>query len=128
MDFDRNAVFSSPQQEPVPGYPSYPGQGMPPPPLPPVPPGTSYGRCVAAALVWVGATLVLLFAKAGPPASGRAAGYVLGTLLLPCLATALVTWLFVRRKRPAFWLLVLASLPTFAITFLVFGAARLVNA
>ncbi|WP_367127959.1 hypothetical protein [Saccharothrix sp. HUAS TT1] len=140
MDFDRDAVFRTPEQEPVsaqpghpahaaqPGYPAQPGyQAYPDPqahqPVHPVQPvGTDYGRCVSASVIWIAATLALLVATAGLPASGRGLGEVVGRLILPSLLSAWITWLFVRRKRPHFGLLVLASLPSFIVSFFIFGA------
>lgn len=115
--------YGGPQQYPA-GHQPYPGPMMPQA-VPPARVGTTFGRCVLASLVWVGVVLVLLLALAGAPGSARAAGFVVGSMVLPLLCTAWITWLFFRRKAPVFGLLVLASLPTFVITFFVFGAARL---
>ena len=115
MEFDRNAAFPTSPQEPVPG----------PPPAPPAPVGTSFGRSLLASLVWVGVVLVVTIAIAGPPASGYGLGLVLGRLVLPCLVSAWLVRRFFGHRRLAFGWLVLASLPTFFVSFVVFGAILL---
>jgi hypothetical protein len=115
-----------PQAQPYPGQP-YPGPypGQPYPGQPFAQAKTSYGRCVLASLIWAAVVVVLVFATMGAPGESRALGYLFGTLLFPSLLAALITWLFFRRKQVAFWLLVLASLPSFGLLWLVLGAARL---
>ena len=124
MDFDRNAAFRSPEQDPGAGYPPHAGpQAYQPVPATPV--GTAFWRCVGASSIWVAVVLVVQFAVVRAPVSGEAVGYLLGSMLLPLFGTAWLTWLFFRRKRPAFWALVLGSLPAFLLSFVVFGAMRL---
>ena len=117
---------------PTPGYPTpgYPTPGYPAAQPPQATrPATTYGRCVLASLVWVGvvlvALLVALFAAEGPPGSGEAVGLVVGRMVLPCLVSAWLVHRFFRHKRMAFWLLALASLPTFVVSFVVLGAISL---
>lgn len=115
MEFDRNAAFPTTPQEPAP----------PPPPATPAPVGTSFGRCLLASLVWVGAVLIAAVAVEGPPASGYGVGMVIGRLILPCLVSAWLVRRFFGHKRWAFGWLVLASLPTFFVSFVVYGAILL---
>lgn len=69
--------------------------------------------------------LVAVVAIGGPPASGYGVGVVLGRLVLPCLVSAwLVRRFFGHRWLPFGWS-VSASLPTFFVGFVVFGAILL---
>ncbi|MFE9750721.1 hypothetical protein ACFYOT_37930 [Saccharothrix saharensis] len=181
MEFDRNAVFPSPQepgtqgshpnsaagQAPgavygphtgpqwTPGYPvgqmpdypvgqaplgyptgQVPGSGHPAAypagqapvwgyPAPPAPEGTSVLRALQASLVWAGVVLVVAFSLGGVSLSGYALGSILGRLLPISLVSGLLVRLFVKRKRIAFGWLVLASLPTFIVSFVFIGAILL---
>jgi hypothetical protein len=105
MELDRNAAFPTSPQDPA-----------------RAPSGTSFGRSLLASLVWVGAVLVAVVAIGGPPASGYGFGVVLGRLVLPCLVSAWLVRRFFGHRWLAFGWLVLASLPTFFVSFVVFGA------
>ncbi|MFD0204845.1 MULTISPECIES: hypothetical protein [Saccharothrix] len=102
-------------QAPVPGYPA----AYPPPPAPE---GTSVLRALQASLVWAGVAVVLVFTVGDVTLSGYGLGLALGRLLPISLVSGLLVRLFVKRKRLAFGWLVLASLPTFVISFVVIGA------
>ncbi|MFD1146439.1 hypothetical protein [Saccharothrix hoggarensis] len=117
--------YPGPQHQPYPvhQHPYYPG----PPPQPAPPARTSFGRCMLGALVWVGATVVLIVATAGAPSSGYAAGQVLGRMLFPWLLASFITWLFLRRRQAAFWLATLVALPSFTVLLFLFAAAQLAN-
>ncbi|MEU4745971.1 hypothetical protein AB0G02_36685 [Actinosynnema sp. NPDC023658] len=105
-------------QAPVGGYPvGYPA--------PPAPEGTSVLRALQASLVWAGVVLVVVFSLGGVPLSGYGLGTIVGRLLPISLASGLLVRLFVKRKRIAFGWLVLASLPTFIVSFVVIGALLL---
>ncbi|NUT49535.1 MAG: hypothetical protein HOV94_19840 [Saccharothrix sp.] len=121
MDFDRNAVFPTPREESTGPTPAHPGPQAPSRAV------TTYGRCVLASLVWVGVVLVTVFVVQGVPASasGVAIGLVLGRTVLPCLVSAWLIHRFFRHRGLAFWLLTLASLPTFFVSFVVFSAITL---
>jgi hypothetical protein len=80
-----------------------------------------------ATLVWVGTTLALIIATVGPPASGRTLGVVLGRMLFPWLLATLITWLFLRRRHPAFWITALAALPSFTILMIFFTGIHIAN-
>ncbi len=149
MEFDRNAVFPSSPQEPGaqeagPGYPAaqafahpvgtVPAPGCPaayppphgpaypaPPATLPVAEGTPVARALQASLVWAGVVMVLVFAVDDVSLSGHAFGTVLGRLLPISVFSGLLVRLFFKRKRVAFGWLVLASLPTFAVSFVVVG-------
>ncbi|MFB9907662.1 hypothetical protein [Allokutzneria oryzae] len=108
-----------------------PHQNLPPYPapdsMPPQPQGTtSFWQCLLAAMVWFGAMITLVSLTIELP-SAKAAGGLIGSMLAPWLLTALITWLFFRRHRPGFGILLLVSLPSFAVLALVFGALRIVG-
>jgi hypothetical protein len=63
--------------------------------------------------VWAGVNIVLVLAVAGPPPSGRAAGQLVGALIIPTLLAGLAVWAIARRRPWAFWLLVLLAAPFF---------------
>ncbi|PSL57190.1 hypothetical protein B0I31_102168 [Saccharothrix carnea] len=111
-------------QVPVPGYPAaYPA---PPAPVPaPAAPGTTVGRAFLASLVWAGVVLVVVFVVQGQALSGYALGYLVGRMLPISLISGLLVRAFFKRKRLAFGWLVLASLPTFVVSFVVIGAILL---
>lgn len=118
MEFDRNAAFPTSPQEPV-------RAPAPPAPARPTPSGTSFGRSLLASLVWVVAVLVAVVVLEGLPASEYGLGMVVGRLVVPCLVSAWLIRRFFGHKWLAFGWLVLASLPTFFVSFVVFGAILL---
>jgi hypothetical protein len=101
-------------QAPVAGYPA-----------PPVPEGTSVLRALQASLVWAGVVLVVVFSLGDVSLTGYGLGTIVGRLLPISLVSGLLVRLFVKRKRIAFGWLVLASLPTFIVSFVVIGAILL---
>lgn len=101
-------------QAPVAGYPA-----------PPTPEGTSVLRALQASLVWAGVVLVVVFSLDDVSLSGYGLGTIVGRLLPISLVSGLLLRLFVKRKRIAFGWLVLASLPTFVVSFVVIGAILL---
>lgn len=113
-------------QAPV-GYPvgQAPASGYPAAYPPPAREGTSVLRALQASLVWAGVALVLVLTVGDVKLSGYGLGLALGRLLPISLVSGLLVRLFVKRKRLAFGWLVLASLPTFVISFLVIGAITL---
>ncbi|QQQ80035.1 hypothetical protein IOD16_17610 [Saccharothrix sp. 6-C] len=116
MEFDRDAASPPPPEPAV-----DPARE----PAPAAPAGTSFGRSLLASLVWVGVVLVAAVVIAGAPPSGYGVGVVLGRLVLPTLVSAWLVRRFFGHKRLAFGWLVLASLPTFFVCFVVLGAILL---
>ncbi|MEV8441882.1 hypothetical protein AB0425_31260 [Actinosynnema sp. NPDC051121] len=94
-------------------------------PAPPAPEGTSVLRALQASLVWAGVVLVVVFSLDNVSLSGYSLGAIVGRLLPISLVSGLLIRLFVKRKRIAFGWLVLASLPTFIVSFVVIGAILL---
>jgi hypothetical protein len=111
-----------------PQYPPYPPPPYPPPAPHSQPTGrptrTGYARVLGATAVWAALNTTLAVIVAGSQLTPRAAGYVLGTMLIPVLLGALITWLVVRRRSMSFWILVLAAAPAFWVLRLLFGALR----
>lgn len=85
---------------------------------------TSYGRALLATLVWAGVNVVLTLAVAGAPPSSRAAGALVGSLLVSSLLGALLTWLVARRRPWAFLPLVALALPFFLLFRLLSALGR----
>ncbi|GAA3230327.1 hypothetical protein GCM10017691_23160 [Pseudonocardia petroleophila] len=104
---------------PMPGAPPYPPHVEEP--LPPV--GgrgrTRYLRALGAAAVWAAVNLVLVLVVDGPAPSAEALGRVVGGLLVAALLAALGTWLVLRRRASAFWVVVLVALPFFVVVRLL---------
>ena len=97
-----------PPHAPMPGAPPYPGRAAEPP-RSVGRTGTGFPRVLVAAAVWA-AVHVLLVALASELVSPVrfGAGLAVSTLL-----AALAGWLWARRRRWPFWLLVLAVAPVF---------------
>lgn len=100
---------------PMPGAPPYPPHvEHPPPPVGDVG-RTRYPRALGAASVWAAVNLVVVLVVNGPAPSAEALGRVVGSLLLAALLAALGTWLVLRRRARAFWVVVLVALPFFVV-------------
>ena len=122
MDIDRRTADPQPQP-PLPSFPFPESAGHQPSGEELLRArGTAFGVCVLAALVWVGVLTGVVWVSLGLPLDGYAFGVLLGSLLAPWLLSALITWLFLRRKRTTFWTPLIVSLPTFVILSLLFGA------
>lgn len=80
-----------------------------------------------ASLVWVGVALVLMVVTQDGAVSGYGLGYFVGRMIPICLISAWLVHRFFRHKRLAFGWLVLASLPTFFVSFVVLGSILLVG-
>lgn len=102
-----------PPHAPMPGAPPYPPyQEHPPPPV-----GdrgrTGFLTALGAALVWAAVNLALILLVAGPPPTARLLGSAVGGVLIPALVAATGTWLVLRRRARAFWVVLLVALPFF---------------
>jgi hypothetical protein len=98
-----------PPHTPMPGAPPYPERLERPPQVGGPRTGTGFPRVLAAVSVWAAVHVVLVGLLPDPVAPGRfGAGLVLSTLL-----AALAGWLWARRRRCPFWLLLLAVAPVF---------------
>lgn len=107
---------------PMPGAPPYPAHvDHPPPPV-----GdrgrTGYLRALAATAVWAVANLVVVLVVAGPAPSPEALGRVVGALLLAAVLAAVGVWLVLRRRKRAFWVVLLVALPFFLVLRLLSAA------
>ncbi|MBB5803446.1 hypothetical protein F4560_003214 [Saccharothrix ecbatanensis] len=70
---------------------------------------------------------MLIIATVGPPVSGHTLGVVLGRMLFPWLLATLITWLFLRRRHPAFWITALTALPSFTSLMILFTGIHTAN-
>ncbi|MHA6783802.1 hypothetical protein ACVGOW_22855 [Pseudonocardia saturnea] len=104
-----------PPHAPMPGAPPYPPYEEHP--LPPLGDRgrTGFPVALGAGLVWAAVTLALVLLVAGPPPSARSFGVTVGGVLLPALLAALGTWLVLRRRARAFWVVLLVALPFFLV-------------
>lgn len=110
---------------PMPGAPPYPPYVEHPPP----PMGdrgrTDFLTALGAAAVWAAVSLTLILLLGGAPTSARSLGRLVGILVLPTLFAATATWLVLRRRARAFWVVALVALPFFLLirVLSVVGAA-----
>jgi hypothetical protein len=95
----------------APPYPERPEYG--PPPVGQRPRRTRFWRALGASAVWAVVNVVLVLAVSGPPPSARAAGQLVGALIIPTLLAGLAVWAIARRRPWAFWLLLLLAAPFF---------------
>jgi hypothetical protein len=103
----------------MPGAPPYPPHVEHPPPPVGQRRGTRFVTALGAAAVWAAVLVVLVLAFSGPPPSSRAAGALLGSLLVSSLVSALVVWAVARRRTWPFWRLVLLAAPVFLLLRLI---------
>lgn len=103
-----------PPHAPMPGAPPYPPYQEHPPPV-----GdrgrTGFLVALGAALVWAAVNLTLVLLLGGAPSSARSLGRLVGGLVLPALFAAVGTWLVLRRRARAFWVVLLVALPFFLL-------------
>jgi hypothetical protein len=106
----------------MPGAPPYPPHQEHP--LPPMGDRGRTGFLIAlgAGLVWAAVNLVLVLLVAGPPPSAQLFGRAVGVVLLPALVAALGTWLVLRRRARAFWVVLLVALPFFLVVRVLIAA------
>lgn len=116
-----------PPHAPMPGAPPYPPHVEHP--LPPV--GgrgrTRFRAAVGAALVWAVINLLLILVVDGPAPSAEQLGYAVGRLVVPALLAAVGTWLVLRRRATASWVVVLVALPFYLLVRVITLAGAAVS-
>ncbi len=112
-----------PPHAPMPGAPPYPPYIEHPPPE--ITKGygrTGFLRSLGATLVWAAAAVVLVAAVAGSRLTTYALGYAIGGAAVAAVAAAVPTWLILRRRARAYWVVLLVALPFYVVLRVIIPA------